>query len=203
MFKLTKMIATAMVATVTMVAASAHAVVSTPFATPLSGGDSTFGSATAMAFEDFGMTTLSFTAADDLRAEISYTINPFLADLQGTPANTINLAYSINGGTMFDLAIDVVNVGVGTVGAGGLFLDLMAGDVVSFFITGLAGQSGNQVTFAIETDAVPVPAALPLMLVWYGWGWCDASCQEKSGVTSLLSGANCFFDLLADYNVKS
>lgn len=160
----------ALAAVTCMAAPAAYAVTVTPFATPLSAGDNTFGNATAVAFEDFNMTSLSFTAADMLSANISATINPFLADLSGTATNSIDLSYGINGGAIVGLPISVVDVGVGSVGAAGTQLSLDAGDTVSIFVSGSAGRSGNQVTFAIETSpaAIPVPAAGLMLLTALG-----------------------------------
>lgn len=148
-------------------ASSAHAVTVSPFSTPLNPGDNTNGLAQATAFEDFGMTTLLTTAADDLIAEVSVTINPFMTDLAGTPTNSIDIAYSINGGSAIALNIITVGTPVGTIGAAGVEFALFAGDTVSFFVTGVAGQSGNLVTFVVETmspSEVPLPAALPLFM---------------------------------------
>ncbi len=152
-------------ATVIASAASAASAVSvTPFDTPLSAGDATFGNAVATAFEDFGMTTLSFTAADDLKAEISATINPFLVSPSGTPSNTISLGYSVNAGAISSLSITEVPTPAGSIGAAGTSLALMMGDTVSFFVNGSAGESGNQVTFAVETSVVPVAPAMGFAL---------------------------------------
>lgn len=146
------------------VASVAAAVTVTPFATPLTAGDAAFGNAVAVPFEDFGMTALSFAADGPLRAMISATINPFLISPGGMPSNSIDLAFAVNGGVASPLPVtQVPTPPSGSVGAAGVALDLLDGDVVSFFITGVAGMSGNQVTFAIETLPVPVPAVLPLM----------------------------------------
>lgn len=149
-------------AAIAIVGLPAYAISVTPFATPLSVGDSTLGNAAATADESFGATTLSFTAAEDLTANISATINPFLADLSGNPTNSITIDWSINGGFVTRLDIVTVSIPTGSIGAAGLGVGLEAGDEFQFLIGGVAGQSGNQVTFAIETTApapVPVPAA--------------------------------------------
>lgn len=161
--------ALAIAATFSTVASMASAVVTTPFATPLSAGDNTFGNAKADPGASFGLTALTFTAATPLRAAVSFTINPFLTDLSGNPANSISLAYSINGGAFNALAVTAVPVGsFGTIGAGETSILAEAGDVVSFFISGTAGQSGNQVTFAIETSEVPIAPAGALALTGVG-----------------------------------
>jgi len=156
MSAITKTLATA--AALCIASTAAHAVTATPFDTPLSAGDSTFGNVTASAFEDFGLTSLSLTAAEALEAMVSITVNPFMTDVTGNPANSIGLSYSINGGTA--TAIPVTAITTPPIGFAGLSTILGAGDVLSFFVEGTAGQSGNQVTFAVETAAVPVPAAL-------------------------------------------
>jgi len=147
-------------AAICIASTAAHAVSVTPFATPLSAGDSTFGNATAVAFEDFGSTALSFTAATDLAAQVSATVNPFMTNVSGAPANSIALSYSVNGGAVVALPLTTIPVGPGNIGGAGMSIVLAAGDVLSYFISGVAGQSGNQVTFAVETAPVPVPAAL-------------------------------------------
>ena len=163
MFKTLKTIAgVACAAAIVLTATSAGAVTVTPFDTPLSPGDSTNGGATAAAFEDFGMTVLSTQASDLLEADVSFTINPFRTDLSGNPANSIEIGYSINGGPVINLPILEVVIPTGMIGAGGVAVNLEAGDVLTFLITGIAGQSGNLVTFAIETSEIPIPAALPL-----------------------------------------
>lgn len=155
-----KLRALALAAAFSGVASVASAVVIDPFDTPLSAGDNTNGGATAAAFEDFGMTSLAFTAADPLRATVSFTINPFLTDLSGTPANSISLAYSVNGGAAVDLSIIVVPIPpAGSIGSGGMAIDLAAGDTLSFIVDGVAGQSGNLVTLVVETAAVPIAPA--------------------------------------------
>lgn len=158
----------AMAAALAIPGSSAFAVTTTPFASPLSAGDSTLGNTVASAFEDFSFTTLSFTAATDLVADTSITINPFLTDVTGSPTNSIGLSYSINGASA--IALPIVNVL--TIGASelrGLVMD--AGDTLSYFVTGTAGRSGNQVTFAVETSPVapiPLPAGALLMLTALG-----------------------------------
>lgn len=137
-------------------ATTASAVVVTPFDTPLSAGDATFGNAVTTAFEDFGMTTLSFTAATDLKADVSISINPFLVSPSGIPSNSIALSYSIDGGSAVALSITEVGTPAGSVGASGAVIGLDAGEQLSFFINGAAGQSGNQVTFAVETEVIPL-----------------------------------------------
>lgn len=163
-----KTLAVASAATV-LLTSTAWAVSVSPFDTPLSAGDNTNGSATASAFEDFGATQLSFTAATDLDSETSITVNPYLVDLTGTPSNDITLEYAINGGATTVLPITVVDIGVGTIGATGVSVGLTTGDTLTFFINGTAGQSGNLVTFAVETTeslgVVPLAPAAAFTLV--------------------------------------
>lgn len=165
------LLAAAVTVGMAITATSAAAVSVLPFGTPLSAGDSTLGNAVATPFEDFSNTELSFTAATDLVADITITINPYLVSPSGIPSNSIALNYAINGGSLNMLPItDVSLPSGGSVGAAGISLLLSAGDVTSFFIDGSAGQSGNQVTFAIETvgqggpSPIPVPAS-GLMLI--------------------------------------
>lgn len=155
---------TALATVIACAASAASAVSVTPFDTPLSAGDATFGNAIATAFEDFGETVLSFTAADDLKAEVSATINPFLVSPSGVPSNTIDLSYAINGGALAELSVAEIATPAGSIGAAGTTVSLMAGDVVSFFVSGSAGRSGNQVTFAVETSVVPVAPAMGFAL---------------------------------------
>lgn len=145
-------------AAICVASTAAHAVSVMPFDTPLSAGDNTLGNAVASPFENFGLTSLSLTAANDLTALVSITVNPFLTDVQGSPANSIGISYAINGGSM--TALPITAIATPPIGFGGLTQNLLAGDVLSFFVSGTAGQSGNQVTFAVETAPIPVPAAL-------------------------------------------
>lgn len=157
-----KLRAFALAAAFTGAATMASAVSIDAFDTPLSAGDATQGSADAMAGESFGMTTLNFTAATPLRAAVSITVNPFLTDVSGNPGNTISIAYSIDGGLA--VAIPVTAIVAPPIGAAAASIDLEAGETVSFFVTGTAGQSGNQVTFAVETSEVPLAPAGALAL---------------------------------------
>jgi len=158
MTTLTKTLATA--TAICVASTAAYAVTTTPFATPLTAGDNTLGNATAIAFEDFGLTTLSLTADGDLKANVTATVNPFMTNASGAPANSIALAYSVNGGALTSLALAAISVPPGSIGAAGMSINLADGDTLSYFISGVAGQSGNQVTFAVETAVVPAPAAL-------------------------------------------
>lgn len=163
MSKYTSSLAIAVAATA-ISATAAFAVSTSPFSTPLSPGDSTLGSATASAFENFGMTTLLFTAADDLLASYTAIIDPFFTDLVGAPLTSISLAYSVNGGATS--AISITPLTTPAVGAAGGNVLLGAGDTLSFFISGQAGQSGNTVSFGIETSDVPVPS-VPVLPAGY------------------------------------
>lgn len=154
-------------------ASSASAITITPFDTGLDGlnaGESTLGNAVASTFEDYNGTELGFTVEDNLAADISITVNPYLLSPSGIPSNSIALSYVINGATPIDILVNQVNVpSFGAIGAAGLALSLQASDVVSFFIDGVAGGSGNQVTFIVETTAaVPIGASGLLLLSGFG-----------------------------------
>ncbi len=151
---------------------SANALTTTPYQSPLSGGDSSLANAIATAGESFGGTELSFTAADWLNSFTSITINPFNAT-GGFPANSISLSYAVNGGET--TALDIIPTpspfnSPNASATGSSFLEMMLnqGDTLSFFINGSAGASGNQVTFATNTAAVPLPAAGLLYLAGVG-----------------------------------
>lgn len=145
-------------------ASTVGAVTTDPFdPASLNRGDTTSAYAEAGNNEAFNNTELFFSANDSLRADVSITINPYNQGV--TTPNTIDVSYSINGGSMTSLAITQVAVtptkSIG--GAGGIF-DLAAGDKLSFFLNGNAGSSGNQVTFEVTTAAVPVlPAGMFLL----------------------------------------
>ena len=138
------------------------------FTDPLAPGDSTQANAIAGGFEDFGATSLGFTVSDDLVADVSITVNPFTVSPDGTPSNDIALSYSINGDTAIDLAI----TSAGATGSSGINdLALMSGDLLTFFVTGTAGQGGNTVSFNVDTrapDPVPLPAAGVMLLTAMG-----------------------------------
>ena len=150
----------ALAAALAISASAAFAVSTTPFDTPLSAGDGTLGNVVAASFESFNMASLSFTAADNLLAEISITINPFFVSHGGQASNSISLSYAINSGAEVPLPITSIAVPPsGSIGATGVAFTLMAGDTATFFVDGTAGQSGNQVTFAVETSPAAVPVA--------------------------------------------
>lgn len=131
----------------------ASAVSTSPFDTPLSAGDATYGDITAIADENFGSAFISFMASTDLIADISYTVTPY------TVLDSISLALSHNNGANQGLALSFN-------GAGALSYALSAGDTLSLIVSGVAGLSGNTVNFDIQTRApsvVPVPATLPLI----------------------------------------
>lgn len=135
----------------------AGAVSTTPFDTPLTGGDSTTGSAQALAFENFANTLLVFSASTAMSVSASFQITPYAVDIFGSPGNSITVAYSINGGTATPLSITAINVGSSFVGAGGTSFQLAAGDTTQFIVDGQAGLSGNTVFFAIDTSEIDVP----------------------------------------------
>jgi hypothetical protein len=142
-------------AALSLLASAASAVTVTDFdPNALNAGDSTFGNAVADATEDFGSTTLFFSANEDLEAFTSITINPFNT---GQGANSIAISYAINGGS--SMSVDLFPAG--PIGWGQVDLDLMSGDQVMFAISGIAGASGNQVTFAVGTAGAPPILPLP------------------------------------------
>lgn len=142
------------------------------FRTPMFAGDPNRANAVADPFEYFSTATvtytgLSFTADEDLLSRTQFTINPYFLDLDGNPANSIAIAYSVDGDTAIDLAIVPTNTDTGITGSGGLEIFLFAGQTLEFQITGQAGASGNQVTFQTDTfdvSQVPAPAAGVLMV---------------------------------------
>ncbi|WOI56509.1 VPLPA-CTERM sorting domain-containing protein [Palleronia sp. LCG004] len=112
--------------------------------------------ARATAFEDFDGAFVFFEATEALRSSTSITINPFNASAGDPSANTIDLSYALNDGERMSLGIDPSG---NRTGSSELDFNLGAGDRLSFFLNGMAGSGGNQVTFQTTTAAIPLPAA--------------------------------------------
>ncbi|WP_136636906.1 VPLPA-CTERM sorting domain-containing protein [Pseudooceanicola onchidii] len=152
--------------------ATAASAITIDFDTPMAAGENTSAYVGIPKFSEFAADGknyigLSFTADNNLYALTQFTINPYNTDLEGNPANSIAIAYSIDGSAPVDLAILAGITPTGTVGSGGVGFYLLAGQTVEFRVSGESGQSGNQVTFAVETTetpAVPLPAAGFLMV---------------------------------------
>ena len=121
------------------------------------------GGAIATADEDFGTTFGTLTATEDLFAHITATINPFLTAISGGSfSNSIALSYQVNSGAAFDIPLTQTN-GTGSGAVPSIFL--AENDVLSLFISGLAGRSGNDANFNVVTvGSVPIPAGGALLL---------------------------------------
>lgn len=151
-------------AIVMLVATSASAVTTMGFFNApdtISSTDGALGIAIADENEDYGTVTGMLTATDNLVADITLTINPFLTGPMGS-LNTIMLSYSVNGAPEIAIAITQDN----NTGSGRIVLGLMASDELQIFVNGMAGPNGNSVTAAVATEAaaVPLPAASLLLL---------------------------------------
>jgi hypothetical protein len=128
---------------------------------PLFDGSTEQSNASAVAFEDYGNLTGSLTAGENLTLDFTTTVNPFLDALSGGGfSNTIDLAYQINSGPSVDIPV-TQNNNTGSAFFSGI--SLMQDDVISFFISGTAGRSGNDVDFNIvATGTGPGPSEIPL-----------------------------------------
>lgn len=132
---------------------SGHALTVDHFSSPIAAGESTNASLKADPFEQFGTESLVFLASTAMFTVFSVAVNPFDWSANNGSDNEIEISYSINNGTRFEM----LTTGIGVtndlgVGAGKLELTLSEAATVSFFVEGLAGRSGNQVTFAAETS---------------------------------------------------
>lgn len=129
---------------------------------PLNAGDILQANAVADPFENFNNVSGSFTAAENLHAIVTTTMNPFLTAIGGNGlSNSIVIDYQINSGALFGVPLTQTNMtGSGFIPP----LTLNAGDQVTFFINGLAGRSGNDVDFNVSTSAIPLPPALAFLL---------------------------------------
>jgi hypothetical protein len=156
----------AFIGAASFVPSQASAVVVTGFAlstpTMIFAGDTAQANATASPFEDYLGTSGSLRAGQDLLLFLTATINPYLnAVSTGGVANSISLDYQVNAGPLVNLAVTQTNQ------TGSAFvpsLSLNQDDIITFFVTGTAGPSGNDVDFNVTASAIPVPPAALLGL---------------------------------------
>ncbi|WP_146587983.1 VPLPA-CTERM sorting domain-containing protein [Puniceibacterium confluentis] len=122
------------------------------------------GSVKATALENFNNATASFTTGERLFTSMSLTVNPYRTNATGTLLNSISVSYTINGGPA--VLFDIIKTGL-TGSASLEHIILEKDDVFRFFVNGIAGPSGNEVTFNVFADGVapiPLPAGGLLLI---------------------------------------
>lgn len=133
------------------------------FQTPasVSGSDFTLGTVGGVKFEALGLISGTVTATSPVVASFTATINPYLTALSGGGfSNSIVLGYKVNSGAVINMPI-TASVGTGASSVSGLILG--TGDVLSFYVSGSTGRSGNLVSFNVITDPyTPPTGTVPL-----------------------------------------